>query len=69
MNKPEELSLRDWYAGVALGGLCANPVILETMGRREDDITEMIELLTTQSNDIADAMMKERPKGNKGGKI
>lgn len=31
MNIPENISLRNWFAGMAMMGMCANPDISSTM--------------------------------------
>lgn len=45
------MTLRDWFAGQALKGMCPNPEIGETW-----------ESLAADAYDAADAMLKERAK-------
>jgi len=51
------MTLREWYAGQALAGLCANSALI-------DNVTSVsASAVARWSNEIADAMIAERKKG------
>jgi hypothetical protein len=57
------MSLRDWFAGQALAGLCANESFLVEVG----GIGDPDEIVAAASYEFADAMLAARAKGNGDG--
>lgn len=50
------MSLRDWFAGQALSGLCANSDHMDSL----DDSDEGVERLAAHATKLADAMINAR---------
>lgn len=53
------MSIRDWFAGMALQGICSNQAYLRNIspeGKAEDHVAIAV-------YEIADAMLRERSKG------
>lgn len=55
------MSLRDWFAGQALAGLCGNAE--EARAMRKISLAETLGIYADASYRIADAMLAERQKG------
>jgi len=51
------MSLRDWFAGVALQGLCAHP---ESKAGSDQNMERYVSMLASISYRVADAMLNER---------
>jgi len=56
---PEGMSLRDWFAGMALQGLLACPQVRQVTKPLKDEST----VIASEAFDYADAMLAEREKG------
>ncbi len=63
LSEPAGMSLRDWFAGMALNGYLSNgPIIdIEKLSKEERELS-IGELITKRSYFLADAMLKEREK-------
>lgn len=51
------MTLRQWYAGQALAGLCANAPFLKSASEISNDTEDFCESLAMASCDFADAML------------
>ena len=51
MNKPDNISLRDWFAGMALSGFCANR-------NTEPEYDEDFDKIANVAFSTADAMLE-----------
>ncbi len=57
------MSLRDWFAGMAFQGMCANEVwCAEVKGWARDKNRDGRELIAKQAYELTDAMLTERDK-------
>lgn len=56
------MTLRDWFAGMALQGMCANPDISKVMADRQMQPSEVRESFALCAYAQADAMILERAK-------
>lgn len=56
----EGMSLRDWFAGMALQGMCANPDITSAMSEKGMKPFEIRESFASSAYAQADEMMEER---------
>lgn len=60
------MSLRDWFAGQALAGICASKLIVDHAGTNTTD-AEFVAGVARRSFMFADAMLKASTEGAQGG--
>ena len=66
-QKLEGMSLRDWFAGMALQGMYANPKYLEACkGTSEHRGMDFADVVAMSAYENADAMIAERERGDDG---
>ena len=56
------MTLRDWFAGQALAGLCANPSVMQSVAKLGP--SEGAKVIATMVHDISNALLAEREKRN-----
>lgn len=58
------MSLRDWFAGIALQGMAGNPAFLVAAREeaKEEPVTDTVRICAQGAYEFADAMIAERKK-------
>jgi len=56
----EGLTIRDWFAGMALQGQLSNPYAMEVLNNYINQNTNMYDVAASASYNFADAMLKAR---------